>query len=89
MRRLPPAPVFCLAALLPFAARPARALQAAPGDHAAHHRFVLPSFTFEDGNLSPRIFGALLQVIEIRFALFQERLQPLGLSAESRDLFTH
>lgn len=49
MRRLPPAPVFCLAALLPFAARPARALQAAPGDHAAHHRFVLPSFTFEDG----------------------------------------
>ena len=27
--------------------------QAAPADHATHHRFVLPSFTFEDGTTLP------------------------------------
>ena len=49
MRRLPPAPLVCLDVSFTLAGRPARALQAAPGDHAAHHRFVLPRFTFEDG----------------------------------------
>jgi homoserine O-acetyltransferase len=39
-----------LLALVPSALA---AVQAAPADHAAHHRFVLPSFTFEDGTTLP------------------------------------
>lgn len=31
----------------------AAALQVAPADHAAHHRFVLDTFTFEDGTTLP------------------------------------
>jgi homoserine O-acetyltransferase/O-succinyltransferase len=49
MSRLPPAPLMCLAVLFSLYGGPARALQTTPGDQAAHHRFVLPSFTFEDG----------------------------------------
>jgi type IV secretory pathway VirB2 component (pilin) len=33
---------------------PAVHAQAAPADHAAHHMFVLQSFTFEDGTTLPQ-----------------------------------
>jgi homoserine acetyltransferase len=42
-----------LAALLALAPSFAWAVQTDTTDHAAHHRFVLPSFTFEDGTTLP------------------------------------
>jgi homoserine O-acetyltransferase len=41
------------ALLLALAPSPTAALQAAPADRAAHHRFVLDTFTFEDGTTLP------------------------------------
>jgi homoserine O-acetyltransferase/O-succinyltransferase len=45
-----------LTAALVLTVTPPRAThaQAAPSDHAAHHTFVLPSFTFEDGTALPQ-----------------------------------
>ena len=42
-----------LGLLLALAPASGLAAQDAPPDHAAHHRFVLPSFTFEDGTTLP------------------------------------
>jgi homoserine O-acetyltransferase len=43
-----------LALLFTLVPSAATAVQTAPGDHAAHHRFVLDTFTFEDGSTLPR-----------------------------------
>jgi homoserine O-acetyltransferase len=43
-----------LALLSTLAPSAATAVQAAPADHAAHHQFVLDTFTFEDGTTLPR-----------------------------------
>jgi homoserine O-acetyltransferase len=42
------------ALLLALAPSAATAVQTAPVDHAAHHQFVLATFTFEDGTTLPR-----------------------------------
>jgi len=42
-----------LGLLLALAPASGLAAQDAPPDHAAHHRFLLPSFTFEDGTTLP------------------------------------
>jgi homoserine O-acetyltransferase/O-succinyltransferase len=50
---LPPTAALSLALLLAQAPSFVWAVQTVPTDHAKHHRFVLPSFTFEDGTTLP------------------------------------